>query len=95
MSKKATQSDFEEFAREVAEAMNIVGIDLLKIQRLLYALMEATGNMEYRACPSCGENLLIPDLPTIEKSEICPKCEANIHQSTQTTFEDWDSGEEE
>lgn len=95
MSKKANQSDFEEFAREVATAMNIVGMDLMRMQRLLYALMEATGHMEHRECPSCNENLLIPDLPTIEKSDICPTCEANIHQSTQTTFEDWDSGEEE
>lgn len=95
MSKKVKAEDFENFARDLTNVLTIMGADLMKVQKLLYALLSEQGYVDERVCPHCKEELMIPNLPTIEKSDTCPACGKNIYEGTQTTFESWDAGGEE
>lgn len=101
MSKKATQEDFENFVKEVAHVISIMGADVMKMQTIMYNLLDEMDKVEKPICVSCKETLLIPIVQNVEKSDICPNCGENIYGSEQTTFESWDNegitqdGEEE
>jgi formylmethanofuran dehydrogenase subunit E len=95
MAKKVNAEDFERFVREVAGALTMIGADLGKMQTLLYASLNQQGFIDEVKCPHCKEELMIPTLPDIEKSSVCPACGEDIYEGTQTTFETWDLGGEE
>lgn len=82
----------ESWMREVATALNVLGMDVMKMQRLLFASLAEQGHVKEVTCPSCKEILLIPTLPNIEQSDICPKCGSSIYEGNQMTFENWDAG---
>lgn len=95
---KVSRKEFEDFKKEIIETFTFVGYDHSRTKNLLFALLEQENHMERVVCKNCKEELLIPVLEGIEKSDICPACGENVYGHEQTTFENWDdgiSGEEE
>lgn len=93
MTKKIDPQHYEAFVTDVANALTLIGADLMKMQKLLYAALDASGNIENVTCPNCKEQLMIPvNLPNIEKNDVCPACTGNIYAGEQKTFENWDEG---
>ena len=92
MSKKVSQEDFENFVKEVAHVISIMGADVMKMQTIMYNLLDEMGKVEKPSCVSCKETLLIPVVQNVDKSEVCPNCGENIFGNEQTTFESWDDG---
>lgn len=90
--KAVTQEDFATFVKEVATALTIMGTDIMKMQTIFYNYLDEVGKMEKPTCVSCKEQLMIPLVKGIEKSEICPNCGNNIYGAEAVTFEDWDEG---
>ncbi|MAR83304.1 MAG: hypothetical protein CMF55_00715 [Legionellales bacterium] len=101
MAKKVEQEQFERFVQEVSQVITIMGADVMKMQSMMYNLLDELGKVEKPVCVACKEVLIIPVIKGIEKSDICPACGENIYGSGQTTFESWDDegvsvgGEEE
>ena len=95
MGKKVEQEHFENFIQEVAGVISIMGADIMKIQTIMYNLLDEMGKVEKPTCVSCKETLLIPIVQNVDKSDNCPSCGENIYGKEQTTFESWDNGEEE
>lgn len=93
MGKKVKQEHFENFVQEVAGVVSILGGDLMKVQMILYNLLDEMGQLEKPICVSCKETLMIPVVKNIEKSDDCPNCGENIYGKEQTTFENWDEGQ--
>ena len=71
---------------------NAAATDLMKVNRLLYAVMEDMGKLEKLNCASCGEEILRPNLDGLEQTEDCPACGRNIYGSDQTTLDDLQKG---
>ncbi len=91
--RKIDPQHYEDFVRDVANALTLIGGDLIKLQKLVYASLDASGNIETVTCPSCNEQLMIPiNLPNIEKNDKCPNCGGNVYSGEQKTFENWDEG---
>ncbi len=101
MAKKVEQEAFENFVREVAGVISIMGADIMKMQTIMYNLLDEMGKIEKPICVACKEQLMIPVVKNVDKSDICPNCGENIYGKEQTTFESWDDegitqgGEEE
>ena len=93
--KPVTQDDFGTFVKEVATALTIMGGDLMRMQQIFYNYLNEMGKMETPTCVHCKEQLLIPIVNGIEKSEISPQCNNNIYGKGTTTFENWDAGNNE
>ena len=89
---KVSDKEFEEFKNEVMEAFKFIGYDHGRTKNLLFALLEQEKHIERVVCKNCKEELLIPVLEGIEKSDICPACGENVYGHEQTTFENWDAG---
>jgi predicted RNA-binding Zn-ribbon protein involved in translation (DUF1610 family) len=94
MSKKVKQEHFDNFVQEVAGVVSILGGDLMKVQLILYNLLDEMGKIEKPICVSCKESLMIPVVKNIEKSDDCPNCGENIYGKGTTTFENWDEGQD-
>ncbi len=92
---KVSEKDFKVFVQEVATVIGMMGTDIGKTQALIYAILEDMGKVEKPNCASCKEQLVIPILASLEKSEVCPNCGDNVYGTTQVSFEDWDNGREE
>ena len=98
---KVEQEAFENFVNEVANVITIMGTDVMKIQTILYNLLDELDMVEKPICVSCKEQLYIPIVKGVDKSDICPSCGENIYGNEQATFETWDDegitqdGEEE
>jgi len=92
MGKKVEREHFEKFVQEVAEVVSILGADLLKVQTILYNLLDEMGQIEKPTCVSCNENLMIPIVQNVDRSDTCPNCGENIYGMEKTTFENWDKG---
>ena len=92
MSKKVKQEDFENFVQEVAHVISVIGADVMKMQTIVYNLLDEMGKVEKPTCVSCKEKLLIPVVQNIDRSDDCPNCGENIYGNEQTTFESWDEG---
>jgi uncharacterized paraquat-inducible protein A len=84
--------DIETFIGETTKVIQMIALEQMKIQTLLYSLMEATGHLQKIPCPSCEEQVLRPDLPNVQQNDNCPACDSPLFEGTQTTFEDWDNG---
>jgi len=89
---KITREEFESFKNEVMEAFRFIGFDSNRTKNLLFASLEEDGKMERVVCDSCKEELLLPVLKAIDKSDICPACGENVYGGKQTNFENWDAG---
>jgi predicted RNA-binding Zn-ribbon protein involved in translation (DUF1610 family) len=89
---KVRQEDFERFVSEVAQAVNIIGNDVGKIQAIMYNLLDELDKLEKPTCVHCNKTLMIPIVKNITKSESCPYCGQNIYGADQPTFENWDAG---
>jgi len=92
---KVKQEDFTRFVNEVAEAINIIGNDVGKMQVIIYNLLDEMGKVEKPTCVNCGEQLMIPIVKNLVKNENCPRCGSNIYGIEQPSFEDWDNGRKE
>ena len=94
--KKVSQEELAQvisnFSTEVSNVLQILGSDVMKIQKILYNHLDEEGKIERIICKSCGQELLRPDIKGVEKSDICPSCGNNIFEGEQTTFENWDNG---
>ena len=92
-SRKVDPQQYEDFVRDVANALTLIGADLMKLQKLVYASLDASGHIETITCPHCKEQLMIPvNLPNIEKNDRCPACGSHLYEGEQKTFENWDEG---
>jgi len=90
---KVDAKQLEALTQEIAVAINMLGADILRTQKLLFALLKETGHLTEMNCPHCKEGLMIPTgLADIEQSDKCPNCGENIYEGTQKTFENWDDG---
>ena len=92
MAKNVKEEAFKTFVNEVALAVNMIGNDLMKTQKILYSLMDELNMIEKPNCVHCKEQLMIPILEGLERSEDCPNCGKNIYGAGQPSFEDWDDG---
>ena len=93
MTKKVEKEEFDKFVQEVAHVISIMGADIMKMQTIMYNLLDELDKVEKPICVSCKEVLFIPIVKNVERSDVCPSCGENIYGAEQTTFESWDEGE--
>ncbi len=79
-----------EFANFAQAAAN----DILKLNHLIYAMLDKEGLITKIECANCGKEVVRPELEGVDHSEDCPHCGENLHKSTQTTLDEVISEEE-
>ena len=90
---KVDAKQLEALTQEIAVAISMLGADVMRTQKLVFALLKQNGNLTEMNCPHCKEGLMIPTgLPDIEQSDKCPACGNDIYEGSQKTFENWDEG---
>ena len=73
-----------EFAGFAQAAAN----DILKLNHLIYALLDRDGLITKIECANCGKEVIRPELEGVEHSEDCPHCGQNLHKTTQATLDE-------
>ena len=79
-----------EFAGFAQAAAN----DIMKLNHLIFALLDKDGLITKITCANCKKEVVRPELEGVDHSEDCPHCGQNLHGSAQTTLDEV-TGEEE
>jgi PHP family Zn ribbon phosphoesterase len=77
-----------EFASFASAAAN----DIMKLNHLIYGLLDEAGKITKIICINCKKEAVRPDIEGIEQSENCPHCGRNLHKSEQITLDDLHRG---
>jgi hypothetical protein len=72
-----------------------MGNDVMKLQMMLYNLLNDMGKMDKLICPSCKEEVIRPILPNIPLEDVCPSCGGDLFDKDQMTIDDWDNAKVE
>tara|TARA_R100001082_G_C4253534_1_gene112463 strand:+ start:174 stop:461 length:288 start_codon:yes stop_codon:yes gene_type:complete len=84
--------DVQAFMRETVKIIQYMGMDIVKLQTMVYNLLDDMGKMDRVPCHSCGEEIIRPLLPNIPLEDMCPMCGSDLFEKSQTSVEDWDNG---
>jgi hypothetical protein len=87
--------DLEMFMRETVKVIQYMGNDVMKLQMMLYNLLNDMGKMDKLICPSCKEEVIRPILPNIPLEDVCPSCGGDLFDKDQMTIDDWDNAKVE
>lgn len=79
-----------EFAGFAQAAAN----DILKLNHLIYAMLDKEGLITKITCVNCKQEVIRPELDGVEQSDNCPHCGQNLHKTTQATLDEVTSEEE-
>ena len=73
---------------EFAGFANAAANDILKLNHLIYALLDKDDLITKIQCPHCKKEVIRPELEGIEQSEQCPHCGKGLYgESEQTTLD--------
>ena len=99
VSELSTQQDavinkLDALGMEFAGFAQAAANDILKLNHLIYAMLDKEGLITKIECANCGKEVIRPDLDGVDHSEDCPHCGQNLHKSTQVTLDEVTSEEE-
>lgn len=106
MSGKRTVKQVDARVTEVTTKLDTLGMefagfaqaaanDILKLNHLIYAMLDKEGLITKLTCANCKKEVIRPELEGVEQSEDCPHCGQNLHNSTQVSLSEVDLLEEE
>jgi ribosomal protein S27AE len=84
--------DMQTFMRETVKVVQYMGNDIMKLQMMVYNLLDDMGKMDRVICPSCNEEVIRPILPNIPLEDVCPSCGEGLFDKNQMSIDDWDNG---
>ena len=99
VSELSTQQDavinkLDALGMEFAGFAQAAANDILKLNHLIYAMLDKEGLITKIECANCGKEVVRPELEGVDHSEDCPHCGENLHKSTQATLDEVISEEE-
>lgn len=100
VSELSTQQDavinkLDTLGMEFAGFAQAAANDILKLNHLIYAMLDKEGLITKITCVNCKKEVIRPELDGVEQSEDCPHCGQNLHNSTQVSLSEVDLLEEE
>jgi len=84
---KQLSAELDELKGEFARFANAAATDIMKLNHLVYAMLDEQGKITKITCTNCGQEAVQADIEGVEQSEQCPHCGQNLHEATQTTLE--------
>ena len=74
--------------REFSGFANAVASDIIKLNHIIYGLLDEAGKISKIICVNCKEEAIRPHIEGLENSDICPACGRSLFDKEQITLDD-------
>jgi|TARA_R110002012_G_scaffold125464_2_gene276989 formylmethanofuran dehydrogenase subunit E len=88
LTVKQLQGEINEVKREFSSFANAAATDIMKLNHIIYGLLDEAGKISRIECVNCKEEAIRPNIEGLENSDICPNCGRNLFNKEQTTLDD-------
>jgi len=85
---KQLQQELNEMRTEFSSFANAAVADIMKLNHIMYGLLDEQGKITRIECVNCKEEAVRPEIEGIENSEVCPNCGRNLHKTEQINLQD-------
>ena len=85
---KQLKAELDELKREFGGFANAAATDIMKLNHIIFGLLDEQGKISKMTCINCKEECLRPDIEGLEQSEQCPNCGRSLHETEQINLQD-------
>ena len=78
LTTKQLQQKVDTVEKEFHGFANACVTDLMKLNRLMFGLLENLGKLDKINCSNCGSEVLRPNILELDQTEDCPDCGKNL-----------------
>ena len=85
---KQVDKELQDLKREFAGFANAAATDIMKLNHIIYGLLDEQSKISKITCVNCNEEAIRPDIKGLEQSDICPNCGRSLHKTEQINLQD-------
>ena len=85
---KQVDVELKELKRDFASFANAAATDIMKLNHIIYGLLDEQGKISKVTCVNCKQEAIRPDIEGLEQSDECPNCGRNLHKTEQINLQD-------